>query len=396
MRILMITPYLPFPLHSGGQIRTYNLLKNLAGQHEVTLLAFVKNIVQSDIKEVEKYCQQVRVILRRRAFSPLNVLLAGLTPYPFLVAIYLSLALRKMVKDELASGHYDLIHAETFYVMPNIPKTKVPVILVEQTIEYLVYDHFVQTLKNPFLKPLLSFDVAKIKFWESYYWQKASKVVAMSEADCLKMKALVPNLSCEIVPNGIDTDFFGGVKRQLQSTKTVIFVGNFSWLQNREAVVFLVNYVWPQIAKRLRNVKLLIAGRNPTPEIRRFGRRENIAVVDDVEDIRQVYRIGDVMVAPIFGPGGTRYKILEAMASGVPVVTTAVGIEGIPVRTGREVLIGETASQLAKAAIQILEDNRLAQKLAVAAARLVKSRFSWPVIARQLSTLYAEVGRDGR
>src|SRR3990167_1058896 len=121
MKVLMITPYLPYPLYSGGQIRSYNLLKAL-----------------------EKFCKKIEVFKRRKAWSVVNILVSGFSFYPFLVAIYYSLSLRKRIKEELFQNKYDLIHAETFYVMPNIPPSKGPILLVEQTIEYLVYEHFLE------------------------------------------------------------------------------------------------------------------------------------------------------------------------------------------------------------------------------------------------------------
>src|SRR3990172_6692882 len=167
MKVLMLTPYLPFPPSSGGQIRSYNLLKYLSKKHEITLFCYIRSREEEKfIPLLKKYCTKIRVFKRRPAWHPLNILLAGLSPYPFLVCIYLSRAFRKAVSVELKENRYELIHAETFYVMTNIPSTRIPTLLVEQTIEYLVYKHFVDNLKNIFLRALLGIDVAKLKFWE--------------------------------------------------------------------------------------------------------------------------------------------------------------------------------------------------------------------------------------
>lgn len=394
MKILMITPYLPYPLHSGGQIRSYNLIKNLSKKHEITLFSFMKQVEPSHVSRMKKFCKNVYVFKRRKAFSLQNVFLAGLSPYPFLVTIYLSLALRRKIKEELARNKYDLIHAETFYVMPNIPKTHVPILLIEQTIEYLVYAHFVETLRFQFLKPLLTFDVLKIKFWESFYWKRADEVVAMSNSDRDEMRSLVPNLSCEIVPNGIDSGFFAKVKRKEKIGKVVLFVGNFSWLQNREAVFFLVDKIWPEIKKQLKEVSLKVVGRNPTEKIKALNRRKDITVDADVSDIRQAYSESDVLLAPIFGPGGTRFKILEAMASSLPVVTTPTGIEGIPAKENHDVLIKEDASKLAWAAVQILKEEKLREKLAQNARTLVEREFDWFRVSEKLDQVYKNVAKE--
>src|SRR3990167_279518 len=186
MKILMITPYLPYPLVSGGQIRTYNLLKNLAPKHQITLASFIRDSSEEKyLKQLEPYCHKVILFKRRKAWSPFNIMLAGITPYPFLVSIYFDIKVKQRIKKELEMEKYDLIHAETFYVMHNIPQTKVPIFLVEQVIEYLVYQRFVEGLPKWlfFAKPLLLLDVFKIKWWERYYWKRAKRLAAMSEED---------------------------------------------------------------------------------------------------------------------------------------------------------------------------------------------------------------------
>jgi len=158
MKILMITPYLPYPLVSGGQIRTYNLLKNLAPKHQITLASFIREDAERKyLNELMPFCRKIIIFKRRKAWSPVNIILAGITPFPFLVSIYFDISVRSKIKRELESENYDLIHAETFYVMPNIPQTKIPIFLVEQVIEYLVYQSFVKGLPlwMFFIKPFL-------------------------------------------------------------------------------------------------------------------------------------------------------------------------------------------------------------------------------------------------
>ena len=211
MKVLMITPYLPYPLVSGGQIRTYNLLKNLAPSHEITLASFVRDENEKKfLKELEPFCKKVIIFKRRKAWSPINIILAAVTPFPFLVSIYFDFRVRSQIKKELAKEAYDLIHAETFYVMPNIPKTQTPIFLVEQVIEYLVYQRFVEGLPSYLFpaKPLLLLDVFKIKWWERYYWKKAKRLAAMSQDDCHFIQNLEPNFHVDEVSNGVYFYYF--------------------------------------------------------------------------------------------------------------------------------------------------------------------------------------------
>lgn len=393
MKILMLTPYLPYPLWSGGQIRTYNLLKNLAQKHEITLFSFVRDENENRYKkELLKFCKRVETFKRRPAWSILNILLAGLTPFPFLVSIYYSKTLQRAIAQELKRQNYNLIHAETFYVMPNIPKTDVPVLLIEQTIEFLVYQHFVETV-FVLIRLLLSFDVTKIKFWEKYYWKKSQKVVAMSQADKDVMKKEVRNLDVDIVPNGVDTEEFFKIKKKKQTRNTILFVGNFKWLQNKEAVVLLVEKIFPKIKKILPGVVLWIVGRYPSVKIRKY-QSSSIKISSEIEDIKTAYAQSDVLLAPIYGPGGTRYKILEAMASGLPVVTTSRGIEGLNAKDGQDILVRDEPESLASATVDILTKKSLARKLGLNGKQLVASSYDWKSISQKLDMLYEEVGKN--
>lgn len=396
MKILMLTPYLPYPPSSGGQVRSYNLIKQLYKKHEITLFCYIRNEGERKfIPELDKYCKKVQAFRRREAWSPFNILLAGLTSYPFLVSIYLSPSFRRAVKKELQENKYDLIHCETFYVMTNIPKTSLPTVLVDQTIEYLVYQHFVKSKPLP-LRLLLNIDVAKLKFWERYFWKKASKVVAVSEGDREEVLKLDPTLKVNLVPNGVDLDFFIPKKSWDTKEKRILFVGNFKWLQNVEAAEILVNEIFPRVRSKIADVKLWIVGQHaPERVLALQGKDVVIENLEepDVEGIRNAYNRASVFVAPVKGPGGTRLKNLAAMASKLPVVTTAIGAEGIGVRDGVEALIRDGADNISGAIIEILKNPQRARTLAENARKLAEREYSWEEMGKRLDMVYKEATR---
>src|SRR3989338_1676535 len=289
MKILMLTPYLPYPLYSGGQIRTYNLLKHLSRKHEITLFSFIRDKVEvSYVEKLKDLCTDVRVFVKRPPWSPTSFALSAITVYPLVVCMYLQKSLKKQIEELVSSQHFDLIHAETFYVMPNIPKGIIPTILVEQTIEYLVYQHFTETVRLSPLKFLMDFDVRKIRYWEEAFWKRAKRVVAMSTPDKAEMKKIVPALKVDLVPNGVDTTFFKMHSLWKTNNQTVLFVGNFKWLQNREAVEKLVCDIWPLVLKHKPQAKLWIVGRSPPQKVINYT-SDSIKVSSDVKDIRQAY-----------------------------------------------------------------------------------------------------------
>ncbi len=395
MKILMLTPYLPFPDSSGGQIRSYNLIKNLSKKHDITLFSLIKDDSEKKyVSELEIYCKKVRVFKRSKSpWTLRNILLTGFGPYPFLVIRNLSSKESAAVKNEISNVKYDLIHAETFYVMPHIPDTKIPILLVEQTIEYLVYKHYVESLKNFALRLLLSIDVAKLRFWETSFWKKADGVVAVSDVDKTEMKKLVTDLEVGLVPNGVNLDFFKMKTNWESKNPRMLFVANFKWLQNVEAAEILLNEVFPVVYKQNPNVKVWIVGQHIPGEIKKRN-SENILIddlrEDDQEGIRNAYYQASVFVSPLRGPGGTRLKHFGAMAAKLPLITTTVGAEGLGAMDEKEVVVEDDPDQIAQAVLKVLKRPMLAESIANNARDLVEKKYSWYKMAEYLDDIYEQ------
>lgn len=389
MKILMLTPYLPFPPMTGGQTRSYNLIKRLSELgHEITLFSLVKNDKEKQgVEGLQKICQKVRIFERpSKPWTLENIMMTGFSSFPFLVIRNWAKGEKKAVEEELEKGGYDLIHAETFYVMPHIPKTNLPIVLVDQTIEYKVYQHFVENFKYSLLKPLLSIDVSKLKFWELAYWKKARKVIAMSEDDKKIMLSQAKGLDVDIVPNGVDAKHFAEKVVDKSQDPVILYLGNFTWLQNREAVEILMDKVWPKIANGIPNAKLWIIGKDAKQF---FGNLESDKIrVDEVKDVREAYQGATVLVAPIYGAGGTRYKNFEAFASGLPVITTSIGIGGTDAIDGKEVIVRDEPAEIAKAAFELIENKKKYQAISENAKKMVKEKYDWDPIAKHLSKIY--------
>lgn len=395
----MLTPYLPYPPSSGGQVRSYNLLKNLGKKHEITLFSLIKSDQEKKyIEKLKNFCREVEVFKRpERPWTLNNILKTGFGLYPFLVVRNLSPEEKEAVSQKLKKEHFDLIHAETFYVMPHIPPTKIPILLVDQTIEYEVYQHFAQSFWFWLARPLLYLDVFKLKLWEKKFWQEADKVVAVSEADKKTMLSLAPKLDVSIVPNGAGEDLFSlWDKRKAPNFKKpiVFYQGNFSWLQNVEAAQMLAKEVFPLIKKEIPEASCFIVGQEAQEKISHLeggGVKINNLETADIAGVQKAYLEATVFLAPLYGPGGTRLKILAAMAAGVPVVTTPTGIMGIKAKDAREVLVRKKPKGMADAIISLLKDKKLYSQLAENARRLVEDEYNFEKISQELDKIYKEV-----
>jgi polysaccharide biosynthesis protein PslH len=394
MKILMLTPYLPYPDSSGGQIRTQNLLKHLRRDHQITLFSLIKSDSEKKyVKYLEKdFCHKVRVFKRPpKPWMLSNILKTGFSSLPFLVVRNFSLAAKKAIQKELETEKYDLIHVETFYAMPHIPKTHIPIVLVDQTIEYQVYQHYTNNEARFFLRPLLNIDVLKLKYWERFYWRKADKVIAVSAKDKKEMLKLEPGLKVDIVPNGVNLDLFKQKTSWQETPPKILFVGNFNWLQNTEAALRLIKKVLPLVQKKIKDAHAVIVGQHHPKKLKDL-KGKYVEIVDLEEDdfsgIVNAYNHASVFAAPIKGPGGTRLKTLAAMASKLPVVSSSVGVSGLNIQDGVHVMIKNSPETMAKAIISLLKNPQKAKSQAETAYHFVHKNYDYKNIAAKLSKIY--------
>lgn len=396
MKILMLTPYLPYPPASGGQIRTLYLLKYLSEHHDITLVSLYKFEEEKKYAtHLQPYCRSIH--LCKRAENPWqlsNILRAVFSKLPFLIVRNFSKDAKDTITHLLRSENFDVIHAETFYIMPHIPNTSVPILLVEQTIEYKVYQHFVSTLPV-FLRLPLLLDIFKLKFWEKHYWRKANQVSTVSAHDKKELMILEPSVIPEIIPNGAGDDMFiNKLTEKDFSNPRLLFVGNFSWLQNVEAAEYLMNEIFPKVQKNIKGVELVIAGQNSKLKLK-HKQKKQITIVDLVPDdtnkVKELYHSATLFLAPIFGPGGTRLKILASMASGVPIVSTSTGVEGLGIVAGKHALVADTAEDFITHITSVLKDKKLYELIRNESLNLVKEKYSWKMITKQLETVYEKI-----
>ncbi len=396
MKILMLLPFLPIDQMSGGQTRWYHLIKFLSKKHKITVVSLIRGDKEKELSylpQIEKYCEKIMVFDRPKSpWTIRNLFLTLVTFNPLVVMRNFSLEERKAITKELKENHYDLIHAETFYVMPHIPKTNVPIVLVDPTIEFSVYQHYVDN-EVPFIfKFIYLFDVIKLKWWEKYYWRKANKVFAVSEEDRLIMKNELRDVNVGIIPNGVDVRYFEEKKVKRSMPQRVLYHGDYKWMQNVEAVNILIKEVWPLIKSKTKSVKLWITGRSIPKDIIELAKKDkDIILSESPKDNRDVFKTASVTVTPIMSPGGTRLKVLEAMASDLPVVSTPVGVAGLNIKKGVHALVSSDVRELADMAAKVLKDDKLSARLASEGKKFVANNFDWQAIVADLDKVYAKL-----
>lgn len=396
MKILLVSSYLPFPLFSGGQVRLYNLLKELSQDHKITLICEKReNQTDSDVKEIEKICEKVITVKRRKQWSIQNILKTIVSPHSFLVTGHSNGIMKLKIQEELDKNQFDLIHVETFYVAQNLPLTSLPIVLVEHNIEYLVYSRFVKN--TPFLlRPFLAVDVNKIKKEEEYFWKKASKLIAVSEDD--KKVMLRSGANVAVVANGVNPDQFSYKNLQAavsQKEKKILFMGDFKWIQNRDTLSWIIRDIWSLIKKGNpdNKIKLWVVGREIPDSIK--GLTNDPDIIFDQKSssnpTEQIFQEAYALLAPIRVGGGTSYKILEALSVGTPVIITPLSAQSLGVKDSKEALVGETANELADKALLLLQDDFLYEKISKNGRALIEKNYAWKSIARKLEEVYKNI-----
>jgi glycosyltransferase involved in cell wall biosynthesis len=394
--ILMLTPYLPRRAQSGGQNSSYYSIKYLAAENDITLICFSRD--QEGLEEIKQFCKKVIVVKRGKTWTAKKILYTGFSTYPFLVANYISSDLKQTIAVELNKNKYDLIHCECFYLMPNIPKTEIPIVLVDQTIEYAVYQHYVETVQRwkKLIKPFLWLDVIKLKYWETYYWKNTHTVVAFAQEDQKLISKITGRKDIELFQNGVDNKFLESApKTKKSSFPSLLFgVSNMKWMQNRESVEMIIKDSWPEIKKTIPKCKLYIIGRS-APEYYGHYRSKDI-VVEEADfdgkshDPMYYYQYCWALIAPMGSGGGTRNKFLEAMACRLPIITTPEGMGGIKIENFKQSIICKY-DDIAKNTIDLLKDDKRRVNMGEEANKLISSKYSYLGSVKGLNQIYQEI-----
>jgi glycosyltransferase involved in cell wall biosynthesis len=373
----------------------YNLLSRLRRNHEITLVTFLRSLDEKRYEQELAFCKKIITCYRGHAWQPGYVARSFFGTMPLLLTSYNHRDLQKAVGEELATHDYDLIHVEPWYAWPSVSVGKIPVVLAAHNIEYEVYTEYVKRLSGVLLRPGYYWDVVKLRHWEENVWKSASRVVAVSERDARVIRHEVgAHGQVAVIPNGVDLKQFHFRHRSIHDHPALLFVGSFSWMQNRDAVDWLVTSIWPVIRRKQSGATMKIVGRKPPDRLRRAIESAGATLLEDVEDISVELNNAHILIAPIRIGGGTSFKILEAMASGVGVVTTPLGATGLDVSDGRELLIGKTADEIAGLACRLVRSPILYRKIAQNARKTIVRGYQWDTIAQSLDRLWYETAKN--
>lgn len=396
MRILQITPQLPYPPDSGGRVAMFNILRYLSRRHTMTLLSFVTEETEHHVDALKGFCERI-IPVRHRADASRFAMLANIaSSRPYTIHKFASSEMADQVRHETASGQIDLVHMDHLHMAQYVHAVPLdmPVVLREHNVESVIMRRFAAQSSNPFVKTYAALQARRLHAYEAKICPRFARCVAVTPVDGRTLAQMAPEAHIEVLPDGVDTEWFDPSALSLEpETTRLVTTGDYGWRPTADGLEYFVREIYPHIRRELPDVKLSVVGRRPPDVVARMG--DGVEVLGRVEDVRPEILRGAVFIVPTRIGSGIRLKILEAMALRRPVVSTSIGCEGIEAIPEEHILVADDPRAFAAHVVRLVRDPALAGRLTDAAARLIRERYAWSSITEQLSALYQTI-RDER
>jgi polysaccharide biosynthesis protein PslH len=392
LRILALTPRVLEPADTGGRIRSRRLFEHLARLHDVTLVCLrTPHDTDAHVDAMRGCCTTLVAVDWREAprFSPgfyRSLATEFFDPRPHTVLKYRSPALREAVSAALASARYDLLFCDFLHMSINCRDLPFrPQVLFQHNVESEIRRGLAAHTTNALARAYLARDAAKVQRYEAEASADFDHCIMVSEEDCQTMRRLYGVEHVSAIPSAVDTSYFqvaeGG------TAPSCVFLGSMDMLANQDAVLHFVGRILPRIRQAV-PATFVVVGRNPPRSIARLAdATAGVVVTGTVDDVRPYLASAQLLVVPLRIGGGTRIKIFEAMAMGVPVVATRLGAAGLPVTDGHDIVLADAPDDFADAVVRLLRDDARRQQLAREGRRLVESGYTWAHAAERVSEI---------
>ncbi len=404
MKLLILTPQLPYPPHQGTTIRNFNIIKHLAPRHTITLVSFGTAEELAHAEPLRALCQQIEIApyptrsLVQRAWTTLA------SSLPDMAWRLKSDAMHALVERVLREEPFDVVQIEGIemarYAMHPKTHSNLKIIFDDHNAEYVLQrTAFESDARNPkrwhaALYSLIQWK--KLERYERTVCRYAHHIVACSQTDAQLLSTLTPTLtlhsSLSIIPNGVDTEYFvpsDAVCAKPNAEFGMVFVGKMDFRPNIDAMTWFVDDILPRIRTAIPFAHIVIVGQKPVPRIQALAQKPGVAITGWVPDTRPFVADAAVYVVPLRMGSGTRLKVLEAMAMGKAIVSTTRGAEGIEYTPNQHLIIADTPDAFARAVTELLRNPARRRELGRNARALVESTYDWRAIIPQFDQVYA-------
>jgi sugar transferase (PEP-CTERM/EpsH1 system associated) len=406
MRILWLNAGVLLPLDKGGKLRTWHLMRQLAGRHDITYLAFADGGVELVHREgMCDVCRELVIVPRSEALKGtarfyLDAAAHLFDRRPYAVAKYASAAYARLIERLLATSRFDLLVCDFLPPAVNLPhRLPCPAVLFTHNVESEIWRRHAEAERGWLRKRLLEAQWRRMLRFEGDALRRFDLILAVSDSDRGTLRRLYRaawSVPVHVVQTGVDTEFFQPAADEAPPAPHVVFTGSMDWLPNEDAMVGFCREILPRIREAEPQATLAIVGRAPTPAVQRLAALPGVEVTGRVDDVRPHIARGCVYVVPLRIGGGTRLKIFEAMAMGKAVVSTTIGAEGLPVTHGQDIVIADDPAGFARAVVALFRNPGARRGLEAAARRLVVDRYDWSAVAGDLEDALSRARRAVR
>ncbi len=400
MQILWLKTELLHPVDKGGKIRTYNMLKALKRDHQITYLTLDDETNPQARAEALEYCHELVCVPHhpREKFTAgfyAELLLNLTSSQPYAIKKYQSPLMSSEIGKLVATNKFDVLICDFLAPAVNVPRNlSCPAVLFQHNVEAMIWKRHYEVQANQLKKVYLKDQWRKMRRFENEMCGRFDAVVAVSPEDREQMQQEYLARAVFDVPTGVDVEFFRPSGKGKPDAHNLVFTGSMDWLPNEDAIRYFTEQILPLIKQSVPEVTLTVVGRNPYPALLELSKRDNSVVVTGrVDDVRPYMERAAAYVVPLRIGGGTRLKIYEALAMEKPMVSTTIGAEGLPVKAGDELLLADTPDAFAAAVVKILKEPVAAQAMAERAAHNVRKNFGWEGVAKRFAEI-CEVAID--
>lgn len=396
MNILFLSPWLPWPPHDGGRIRILETLRYLSRSHSVTLMSSVCR--EEEIHHtaaIKGLCENmITTVLSNETSAVFSRLSRGVLSRRSLIeSFYFDIRLARQVAELTWRKAYDVIHVEFPFLTPYLKaverRVRTKWVLSMHNVESLRFERELRLGQWGKRSLVLLGDHLFFRAWEKKALRQFDGIITVSDAERSWVERHAPGTTVEVIPNGVDTEYFSPTPAIVQESKPyIVFTGAMDYPPNVDAAGWFCNKILPVLQRNSPRLGFKIVGKNPHPQVLELAKRNRVEVTGTVEDIRGYVAGALALVVPLRSGGGTRLKILEAMAMERPVISTSAGAEGLAVTPGTDILIANDAEQFVDRVQRLVQSPETSKRLGSAGRRLVIEKYDWRVCLTGLERLY--------
>lgn len=385
MKILFLSPYLLLPLDKGSKIRMYNVIKEFSKFNDITLLSLEDDKRGINLNEIKKFCSAIHTVNHSKSYKT-AICKSFLTFKPYLVEKYLNGNFLRKLSYILKKNKFDLVFLNFIsmgsYLKPIFGHNLITVVDQHYSDEILWNSYLKgETWK---MKAFIYQDLWKLKFFQKKVFKNVDIIFSASQKDAVITKKRIssPN-KVWIVPNGVDLGYYNFYGNNWNAKRNnIIYCGSMDVRMNIKAVLDFSKKIFPLIKKRVPEVEFYIVGSNPVPKVKELDKNESIHVTGTVTDVRPFYEDSKVAVIPARYSAGTKLKVLESLAMGVPIVSTPEGIQGITAESGKHLYSASDKMEFVDRVVKLLREKSTWKQISINGRNLVEESYSWKSILK--------------